>query len=322
MVDCKDTSNLTLEGPKLRFVPCVWGITLAIVLSMGVAARAATVSVLPDGDSFARSLAPASNYGAGGALSVSGSAAVNSLGDQNGLFDTVMRFPLSNAVASLDGSFGGHDWMVVGARLFVTEMAAPDNAIFNRGVGAFEVRWMGSSTWVEGTGKPMTPTTDGVAWQDLPFLLNSNVDTSLGVFTNGGVDGQIGFTLALADSFVRDLYSGGEVSLYLTAGSPSVGLTFNSRNFGNTNAQPRLELTVLENPKARIDSIASDGRNILVSFVAVTNWVYRLQRADAIESGGAWVDVFTLPAQAEPTNVVYLDGLTNSRGFYRLSVSP
>jgi len=81
-------------------------------------------------------------------------------------------------------------------------------------------------------------------------------------------------------------------------------------------------LKVLENPKALIDSIAYGGGNVLVGFIAATNWVYRLQRADSIGNGATWVDVLTVPAQAAPTNFVYVEGLTNSRGFYRLLVSP
>src|SRR5207247_9812805 len=132
-------------------------------------------SVAPGADAFVRSLAPSSNYGGAGALSVSGSAAVNGSGDQNGLFDALMRFSMSNVVVSMDGLLGGQDWIVTEARLVLTEVGAPDNAIFNRGVGAFEVRWVASDAWVEGTGKPMAPTSDGVAWQDLPLIVNSNV---------------------------------------------------------------------------------------------------------------------------------------------------
>jgi len=59
---------------------------------------------------------------------------VNGSGDQNGLFDSLIRFPMSNVVASLDNALGEHDWVVTQARLVLTEIAVPDNAIFNRGV--------------------------------------------------------------------------------------------------------------------------------------------------------------------------------------------
>ena len=120
-------------------------------------AQTEMILLIPDADSFVRSFAPTNNYGAGGALSVSGPAAVNSLGEQNGLFDSLICFSTSNVVGSFDSALGGSDWIVAGATLALTEMAAPDNAIFNRGIGAFEVRWIASDNWIEGTGKPTYP---------------------------------------------------------------------------------------------------------------------------------------------------------------------
>lgn len=287
------------------------------------ASWAATLSVLPDADSFLRSFAPASNYGAGGALAVSGTAAVNGFGVQNGLFDSFVRFPMTNVVASLDDALGGHDWVLTGARLVVTEMAAPDNAIFNRGVGAFEVRWQAADNWLEGTGTPKAPTTDGVTWDDLGSLVNSNLDVSLGVFTNAGVDGQSAFALELAERFVADVRVGDEVTLHLAAASAEVGFNFNSRDFGNTNAQPRLEVTAVPNPRPIIDSITQADGNIVVSFSATTNWVYRLQRRESVAGtpSGTWTDVLRITGQQSMTNVAFVDGLTNSQAFYRLSVS-
>src|SRR6185369_5711756 len=110
-----------------------------------------------------------------------------------------------------DDAYGPQGWVVTGVNLMLTEMASPDNNIFNRGVGAFEVRWVNSDNWIEGTGKPKVPTTDGVAWQDLQSILNLNVDASLGVFTNSGADQQIVFVLGRPDQFINDIKSGGEV---------------------------------------------------------------------------------------------------------------
>src|SRR5262249_23507876 len=136
------------------------------------------VSLSPGADSFIRSEAPASNYGAAGALSVSGAAAVNGSGIQNGSFDSLMRFSTTDALLALDAAFACHDWVITRVTLFLTEMAAPDNAIFNRGIGAFEVRWQAADGWIEGTGRPMAPGTDGVTWDALSGLVNSNLDTS------------------------------------------------------------------------------------------------------------------------------------------------
>jgi len=269
-------------------------------------------------------MAPASNYGAGGALSVSGSVAVNGAGVQNGLFDTMMRFPMSNVVASLNKALSNEDWIVTRLRLVLTEMAASDNAMFNRGVGAFEVRWLVTDSWIEGTGTPKLPTSDGVTWQDLPGILNSNQDLSLGVFTNTGTNGQVSFTLETPASLQTDVHAGEAVSLYLTAQSPEVGFTFNSRDFGNTNAKPILQVSALAKPKPRIDYIELTGTNVSVRFATISNWTFRLQCTESISASatGIWSTLLALPAQPFTTNVVYTENLTNAQRFYRLSVSP
>jgi hypothetical protein len=136
-----------------------------------------TISVNPEGDAFVRSAAPSGNYGGAGAIAVSGATAVNGANQQNGAFDSLIRFPTSNLVASLDSVFATHDWLVLRATLKLTEMAAPPSPIFNRGVGAFEIRWLASDSWMEGTGIPITPTVDGVAWNDIPSLLNPTMES-------------------------------------------------------------------------------------------------------------------------------------------------
>jgi hypothetical protein len=298
----------------------LWGLLVLFCLFADrVAAQTATVSVATDADSFVRSFAPTSNYGAAGALSVSGAAAVNALGAQNGLFDTLIRFPASNVVAFLDGALGAQDWIITEARLAVTEMAVPDNAIFNRGVGAFEIRWIASDGWIEGTGTPKTPTSDGVTWQDLPAILNSNLDESLAVFTNSGADGQITFSLALTGRFIDALRQGEELCLYLTARSPQVGFTFNSRNFGNTNAQPMLAVRAAANPRPRLDCISFAATNVSVCFVTASNWMSVLQSSDGVSSG--WSNVLTVSAQPTNGHVVFVDGVANQERFYRLSLS-
>jgi hypothetical protein len=204
--------------------------------------------------------------------------------------------------------------------LVLTETAAPDNAIFNRGVGAFEVWVQRADDWIEGTGKPNAPTSDGVSWNDLAILVNSNLGVSLGLFTNAGMNGQQAFSLSREDGLVADIRAGDEVSFRLVAASAEVGFTFNSRDFGNTNGQPRLEVTAFPNPNPRIDSIRSDGGQIVIGFAATTNWVYRLQRTDWLQS--TWVDVLTIPDQTTATNILYTEPSTKAQAFYRLRVSP
>ena len=297
---------------------------LLVVLAQWRSSRAATISVTPEADTFVRSSAPASNYGGAGAISVSGAAAVNANHQQTGLSDSLIRFPMSNVVASLDTGLGAHDWIVLRAALHLTEMANPPSPIFNRGVGAFEIRWIAVDDWIEGTGIPVTPTTDGVAWQDLPFLLNPATDVSLGQFTNSGIDSALAFELALKEPFLSDLRSGTRVTLYLTAASPQIGFTADSRSFVLLSALPSLEIVAAPNPHPQIDRIELLSTNVSVSFGMVSNWVYKLECSPGLAAPGPvnWSNLLTVPAQPGASNVVFLEPATNRQKFYRLSISP
>ena len=221
----------------------------SLVACVASAQSPVTVSSTPTADAFVRSADPTHNYGGGGALSVSGSAAVNGSGQQNGSFDSLMRFSLNGAVSSFDAAFGAGNWTLSSAKLWLTEVAAPTSTMFNRGVGSFEVRWMANDGWGEGTGTPSAPTTDGVTYKDLPSLTPVASTVSLGTFANAGQNTQQAFALPLNDStFLSDLMSGGSVSFYLTAASPGVGFTFNSRSFGTVSGRPFLEVTAVPEP--------------------------------------------------------------------------
>jgi hypothetical protein len=159
-----------------------------------------------------------------------------------------------------------------------------------------------------------------VTWNDLPGLLNSNLDVSLGTFTSGGVNAREAFSLGLADAFVTNVRQGSELGLHLTAADPSVGFTFNSRNFANTNVEPVLEITA--SVASRIDGIAFSNGSVSVSFATVSNWTYRLQGAEALARTGAWSDLLVVPSGSASGGVKYRDGFTNQQRFYRLSVSP
>jgi hypothetical protein len=197
-----------------------------------------TASTSPVADSFTRSAQPNSNFGNMGALSVSGLIATNGLGSQQGAYDSFLRFDVSSLASTFNTSFGAGNWTISGANLKLTEVAAPNNSIFNRGVGQFEVRWIGNDTWTE----------TGITWNNESNALNSG-QASLGTFSNAGTDGLETFSLALPASFVNDVLAGGSVSLYMTpTANSTVGFTFNARNFGTESARPFLELTAVPEP--------------------------------------------------------------------------
>ena len=138
---------------------------LAVALSV-CTASALTIDLNPDADAFVRSADPTHNYGAAGADSVSGSTAVNGSGQQMGLLDGFLRFSLGPTIGQFNSTFGTGGWTITGISLQLTETAAPNNSIFNRGQGQFEVRWLNSDSLTEGTGTPMAPTTDGIVYND------------------------------------------------------------------------------------------------------------------------------------------------------------
>lgn len=315
---------LVFLSPR-RQTATLWVLLAASALwPRATTAQSAVVTVVPEADAFVWSESPSNNYGAAGALSVSGSAAANSSGQQEGLFDSLIRFPLSGVASSLDSVLGPGEWVVTRVRLILNENATPDSSIFNVGVGPFEVFWMASDNWIEGTGNPRMPTQDGVTWSDLPELVNTNLDTPLGIFTNAGANGQTAFTLALADPLVAQILQGVDVNLHLTAAGPTIGYTFNSRNFGNTNDVPELEVTAAVNPEPQIGAITYTGTYVAVSFETASNWTYRLQGSTSLSPSGLadWTDLLVVPPQPFTTNIVFQEGNTSRNRFYRLAVSP
>lgn len=282
-------------------------------------AQTATVTVVPEADAFVRFADPSNNYGGAGAIAVSGPASVNAANQQNGAFDSLIRFSMSNGVASLDSALGTHDWLVLRASLTLTEMGAPPSPIFNRGVGIFEIRWLASDSWIEGTGIPVAPTTNGVVWNDLSSLLNPSLDISLGQFINSGADGRLSFVLFLKDPFLSDIHGGGRVTLYLTAVSPQIGFTADSRSFVSLGDFPILEISAVPNPHPRIDSIVDSGISIILSFDTVSNWKYVVQFAD--KASGSWSDFVSFPAATTNSHVVLPLAKASSGRFYRLAAS-
>ncbi len=297
---------------------------MTLLLAEPVVAQTFVATLKPDADTFARSFAPASNYGGGGALSISGSNAVNGSAVQNGLFDALLRFPMNGLVASINAGLGQTNWVIARARLVVTETGIPDNDIFNRGVGGFEIRWLSFDNWVEGSGRPTMPSANGLAWQDLVGITGTNVETSLGTFTNSGTDGQKSFPLTLEPHFAAKAMAGGELTLRLTAADPNVGFTFNSRNFGNTGVQPFLQITAAIDPRAAIQNIVLSNGAVVVRFSTLSNWNYQLQCSDALGVGGPaiWSNLLFIPAQPMAGNAIYQDQLPTQQRFYRLSLTP
>ena len=236
-----------------RFIGSGLIVSLAFYLGLaggGNALAQITVTNNPTIDAFVRSADPTHNYGAAGALAVSGSIATNSASINNGLLDSFLQFNVSSAVSSFNTAFGVGQWTITGITLGVTAMA-PNNAVFNYGSGTFAVDWMANNGWTEGTGTPASPGNTGITYSQEPSLLNSNVDEALGTFNYGGAtSGRMNFSLGLTSGFLSEISTGSLVSLYMTATTNStVGFTFNSENFGTASARPSLILTAVAVPE-------------------------------------------------------------------------
>lgn len=258
-------------------------LTCCFFLTLAVTTRAATFTNSTSADAFVRAAAPALDYGSAGALSVSGPDAVNGMGTANGRFDSLLRFNVAAMIANFDARFGANQWAVLEARLRVTEQGAPANALFNRGVGTFEIRWLANDVWVEGAGNPNNPASTGVVYNDVTTLLNGAADASLGNFSNAGVDGSLSFPLALPAGFLGDLRAGGEVGLFLTAIDPGVGFTFNSRSIATVAARPALEITAAPVPVLTGCTI-SDNDVVLAATKGEASASYTVLASDDISS--------------------------------------
>jgi hypothetical protein len=163
-----------------------------------------------------------------------------------------MRFDLSAVKAAFDANFGAGNWQLQSVSLKLTA-ALPNNPIFNNNTaGQFEVRWMQDDSWVEGTGTPSMPTTNGITFNTLPGFLAAGENT-LGTFVfPGGDSGSTTNPLALVAAFASDITAGASVSMHVLAADNSVSYLFNSRNFGTVSARPELSVTadVVPEPSA------------------------------------------------------------------------
>jgi len=277
-----------------RFVLSLGFLLLAVAFG-----ECATFTNSSSADSFVRAAAPSSNYGGAGADSVSGASATNSTG-ANGAFDTFIRFNTFSMVTNFNALYGSNSWAITGASLQVTEQGAPNNSIFNRGKGAFEVRWIGNDSWTEGTGSPASPGTTGIVFTNETGLLNIAGDVSLGTYTNAGVDGVLTFALPLANSFVGDMHAGGEVGFFMTAADANIGFTFSSRSFTPTTGRPVLIVSAV--PKPGIASALVTGSNLILS---CTNG---MAGASYLASVSSDVSASLIEWQPVATNTVTADG--------------
>lgn len=213
---------------------------------------AQTVTLSPVTDVFVSSANAASNYGGAGALAVSAS------GLAKGEFDSLLRFDLASAKTSFDALYGAGAWTLQSLTLTLTAQS-PANAIFNGNgagpggtnvnlAGQIGVRWIANDSWVEGTGTPNAPTTNGITFNGLGALLGG-ANESLGTFAFGGeTAGASNYSLALTPSFTADAAAGQMVSLVVQPADAGVSDLVNSRSVGTASLRPVLTVTAVPEP--------------------------------------------------------------------------
>jgi len=222
----------------------VWlGITVAWVIRGGVAVGGPmTVDLNPTADAFVSAANAESNFGAAGALAVAAS------GLAKGEFQSVLRFDASSAASSFDAAFGPGQWSVQGVVL-VLNAAYPGNAIFNsQSSGQFSASWMQNDSWLEGTGKPRDPTTDGIVFSTLSSFLSGS-DRGLGTFSfDGSTSGTAEYSLTLEGELLADVSAGDPVSLRLFAADSGIGYLCNARDYTTPEYRPTLSITAVPEP--------------------------------------------------------------------------
>jgi hypothetical protein len=254
--------------------------------------HAATFSNSVSADSFVRAAAPSSNYGSSGANSISGASATSGT-NANGAFDTFIRFNTFSMVTNFNALFGSNSWAITSAAVQVFEQGAPANALFNRGKGSFEIRWIANDGWIEGTGNPGAPASSGIVYTNEPTLLNSSTDISLGIYTNAGVDGFLTFSLPLPTSFISDMQGGGEVGLFMTAADPVIGFTFVSRSFTPATSRPILIVSATPRPAVAAVSITGSDLNLSCTNGIAGSTYVALTSSDLTTSITQWTPVAT-----------------------------
>ena len=215
------------------------GLALAARSSPAQQPPPAQATAIPSADAFVFAGEPNLNYGGAGALAVSDPA------QDQGEYQSLMRFDLSSARAAFDAQFGASGWRLESASLRLVT-ANPGNPIFNaNAAGPFAVSWLQNDNWVEGAGTPNSPTTDGVTYNSLPSLLGP-ADEALGTFNfPGGTSGANTYALALPAGFAADAAAGNPVSLRLLPGADEASYVFNSRSIQTVANRPTLTLTAV-----------------------------------------------------------------------------
>jgi hypothetical protein len=260
------------------------------------------------------------NFGGAGTLAVAPASAAK------GEFQSVLRFNLAAAEAMFDTDYGAGNWTVTAISLTLTSNygttgVQPNNPLFNViSSGQFVIEWLANDDWVEGTGNPGQPTTDGITYDSLPGLLSDTHEIlCTNTYSPPGTNVPVIYALPLSTNLVAAALTGGDVNFLFYAADNQIGYLFNSHEYGRGN-QPLIQVVaVSKTPQLKILSGWFTNSLFHLTAVGGSNLQYQVQaNSDLTTTNWETVGAVT----ADGTGMILFDD-TNAAGqnrrFYRLS---
>ncbi|HWY32468.1 MAG TPA: hypothetical protein VNX46_17020 [Candidatus Acidoferrum sp.] len=259
------------------------------------------------------------NFGGAGTLVVAPATSIK------GEFQSVLKFNLSNAVALFNTNYGAGNWLITAISIELTSNygtagVQPNNSIFPViSGGQFVIELFSNDNWVEGTGRPNLPTTDGVTYDSLPSLLSgTNTIIATNTYLPPGNNVPVIYSLPLNPNLVASITAGGDVSLLLYAADDQIGYLFNSYSFGHGN-EPLINVTAMVNlVPLRIMSGYFTNGVFHLSGIGGANTQYQVQANSNLATTN-WQTIGV--ATADNAGVIQFDDTTSNQPqrFYRLS---
>ena len=256
------------------------------------------------------------NFGAAGTLAIAPATSAK------GEFQSVIMFNLAAGTAQFNAAYGANHWTIAGVTLSLASnygvaAAQPDNPIFNViSGGQFAIERLADSNWVEGTGTPNLPTTDGVCYDSLPTLLTPPCEIlCTNTYVPPGNNVRVQWPLPLSANLAGNLTNGGNVSFLFFAADNQVGYLFNSYKYGRGN-EPYLSVVAV--PRLTILSGAFTNGGFQLLGIGGDSGVYNVQ-VSTNPATTRWLPIGTVTAS---TNGAIRYDDTNAivpQRFYRLS---
>lgn len=255
------------------------------------------------------------NYGGAGTLVIAPGASVK------GEFQSVIRFDLSGATNLFVQTYGTN-WSISQVSLELTSNygqagVQPNNPIFPVvNGGKFVIEWLAGDDWLEGSGNPSVPTTDGLTFSMLPALVSLGHEAlCTNTYVPPGVNVHVMWILPLQSNLVADVANGGSVSFWFYAANDQVTYLFNSYFYGRGN-EPLIHVTAI--PRLRILSGALTNGYFHIVGLGEPTISYEVQANSDLATTN-WQTLGN--AIADSAGILQFDDTTastQSRRFYRL----